>query len=191
MEMPVDVLRRFMTKFHREGECWVWHASKNNDGYGSFAWSHKKTTRAHRVSYEHFREAIPEGMVTDHLCRNRACVNPLHLEIVTAKENTMRGQSPVAKNAGKTSCKHGHPFSEENTYRIGGERACIACRDVAAKKYHKKAYVPHARTHCKRGHEYTPENTKPRRGNPKVRACITCAKELHKKRLVGHRKEKG
>jgi hypothetical protein len=82
----------------------------------------------HRVSYEAFKGPIPDGLTIDHLCRNRACVNPEHLEPVTMRVNCLRGESPAAVHARKTHCPKGHEYSAENTYRHkGNHRMCKLC----------------------------------------------------------------
>ena len=82
------------------------------------------------VSYELHVGPIPKGLTVDHTCRNRRCVNPNHMEIVTQKENNARGNSPSAINARKTHCKRGHPFSGDNLYVDPGRqsRHCRACK---------------------------------------------------------------
>ncbi len=111
-----------------ENGCWVWTAAKTaEDGYGKLS-VEGTLTPAHRASYEVFVGPIPDGLDIDHLCRNRSCVNPEHLEPVTRRENLLRGQTLAAENAARTHCKRGHEFTDENT-RIDsqGGRRCITC----------------------------------------------------------------
>jgi hypothetical protein len=124
-----DWRERFLLKFDQPDEgCWLWKASRDSKGYGQFL-TDQGLRRAHRVSYELFRGPIPEGKQLDHLCRVRHCVRPDHLEIVTARENVRRGESPAARQAAQTHCIHGHAFDDENTYIDGlGKRHCRACR---------------------------------------------------------------
>lgn len=109
-----------------EHPCWEWIGC-GNGSYGQF---HKDGRHmvAHRASYELFVGEIPAGMTLDHLCRNRRCVNPAHLEPVTQRANTLRGIGPSAKNASKTHCPRGHEYSGDNTYiHAQGYRVCRAC----------------------------------------------------------------
>lgn len=85
----LKVLERFFNKVKYEDGCWLWTGSIT-DGYGKFSVKGKKV-RAHRWLYIKYREEIDDGLVLDHLCRNRNCVCPDHLEPVTVKENTIRG----------------------------------------------------------------------------------------------------
>lgn len=116
--------------------CHVWTGSKV-DGYGSF-WigEGRKTMGAHRWLYLTLVGPIPDGYEPDHLCRNRACVFLEHIEIVTGKENTLRGEGPSAQNARKTHCDKGHELSGDNLYIFpDGRRSCRACMRVARKHY--------------------------------------------------------
>lgn len=113
------------------GPCWIWTAGKTDEGYGNFGLNatrrERKNIAAHRFSYQLLKGEIPIGLVSDHLCRNRACVNPSHLEIVDERTNILRGVGPCAVNAAKKFCIHGHEFTEENTYIWHGKRKCRTC----------------------------------------------------------------
>lgn len=110
--------------------CWNWKGSVDRKGYGRVTFRGRKD-RSHRLFYEMFIEKVPIGKQIDHLCRNRSCCNPAHLEVVTSRENTLRGESPPSLNAVKTHCLKGHEFTEENTItetkrgRVG--RKCRTC----------------------------------------------------------------
>jgi hypothetical protein len=122
---------RFWPKVDVSGVCWEWTAGKNVDGYGKFNLAGDEATcvLAHRWLYEHRVGPVPEGMELDHLCRNRACVNPDHLEPVAHVENVLRGVSQWALNAAKTHCVKGHPYTPENTARqANGGRRCRTCQ---------------------------------------------------------------
>jgi len=81
---------------------------------------------------------IPEGLDLDHLCRNRWCVNPEHVEPVTRRENLIRGQTTIAQNVSKTHCPAGHAYDETNTYYYRGMRQCRICRDLHRTRWRMK-----------------------------------------------------
>lgn len=129
------VARMFWEHVEKTDTCWFWRgAISKKTGYGvctiSDAKEGKRTWLAHRLAYELLRGTIPEDLALDHLCRQRSCVNPAHLEPVTTRENTLRSENFIAHHARKTHCVRGHPFDAENTYiepRRGG-RVCRTCR---------------------------------------------------------------
>ena len=120
--------QRFWDKVEVRGEeCWPWRASIKDTGYGQFRYN-GRARPAHRYSYELLIGPIPPGLVIDHLCRNRACVNPLHMEPVTNEENIRRGLFGVARPTPKTHCPSGHPYDENNTRMDPqGYRRCRTC----------------------------------------------------------------
>lgn len=114
---------RFMCYVEVVGECWEWVGTRSRKGYGRFSVNAKRVA-AHRFAYEEFVGHIPDGLEIDHLCRNRSCVNPKHLEPVTHKENVLRSPvNPIAIAASKTTCAEGHELSP---WRRG--RRCLVCR---------------------------------------------------------------
>lgn len=119
---------RFVAKVDKTGSCWVWTAYRTARGYGRFN-DGSRIVQTHRFAYELWVGPIPDGLELDHLCRNRSCVNPDHLEPVTGRENILRGVSPSAQHAAKTHCPNGHPYSGENLYVAPGRhhRQCRAC----------------------------------------------------------------
>jgi hypothetical protein len=117
---------RFISKIDQSGDCWQWMAAKAADGYGRFVYE-KKCQQAHRLAYQFWVGPIPDDLVLDHLCRNRSCVNPAHLEPVTQKVNNNRGMRSQPQFL--THCLRGHEYTPETTYaRPGKSKECKVCR---------------------------------------------------------------
>lgn len=136
---------RFWSKVEvDESGCWRWTGARAH-GYGRFwagrrsAAGHPSAEMAHRFAYELLVGQIPDGLEIDHLCRNRACVNPAHLEPVTRLINQRRGNAPMQAQRKQTHCKRGHAFDDENTYIWRGMRRCRRCQAADARRYRSKA----------------------------------------------------
>lgn len=114
--------------------CWQWIGGINKTGYGIIN-VNKIPRLAHRVSYETFKEEIPQGLSLDHLCRNRKCINPEHLEPVTRAENIKRGLSLKTQSI---NCKNGHPRSENKIIKSGRIR-CKECERIKNHNYYERA----------------------------------------------------
>lgn len=185
--------------------CWEWLAGRDRKGYGKFAIG-QKHHRAHRIAYNLFGLQIPNDLVIDHLCRNRACVNPDHLEPVTSRENAVRGAAAAAHGFHAGVCKYGHEFTPENTYatRDGGKncRTCVleGCKKRRAKRLEiergsewleerRQVAALRSQGKCQRGHEMTLENTHIRKnGNRLCRTCLLASLKEQRKRRIERRK---
>lgn len=127
-----------------EDACWLWQSVINHDGYGRYnvgraAIHNDCYAYAHRVAYLLARGPVPLGLSLDHLCRRRDCCNPYHLEPVTIRENTFRGETPARRNAEKTHCPRGHEYKVLSS----GRRRCYACEHPPRKNPHGVAGGTH------------------------------------------------
>lgn len=132
-----QLIERMMRRIDAQADgCWNWTGHVDAAGYGYTGGGAGLAGLAHRASYELLVGPIPEGLTIDHLCRNRRCVNPEHLEAVTMRENVLRGDTFAARKARQTHCVNEHEFTADNTYiRSNGTRQCRACkRDRSQKK---------------------------------------------------------
>lgn len=134
------------TEYFYEGDpCWEWTGSLDpQEGYGVLKLNKdgkRHHRRAHRVMYEHFVEPIPCGLVCDHLCRVRHCVNPAHLEVVTDAENILRGEGIAPKRKAQTHCVHGHLLEGDNVGKCGTGRACKTCKKRLSREFRDRIYA--------------------------------------------------
>lgn len=129
---------RFWTKVDKSGECWRWKGAVTTNGYGSCTnylapAAERRTIHAHRLSLLIASVAMPAGLQVDHLCRNKLCVRPDHMEMVTQAENLRR------RDWGPT-CINGHPWEHETTHvRTNGQRVCRPCMAAAARRFRGRA----------------------------------------------------
>jgi hypothetical protein len=161
-----DIVANFFSKVNMPSlfDCWVWTGGLKPGGYGVFCVK-RYPLYAHRWSYEYHNGSIPEGMVIDHICRNKRCVNPAHLRAVTQRDNLNWHYASL------THCAKGH------TLKGGDNKRCKECEDIRVKRS-RKSIVPLPKkqlsTHCARGHAFTEDNIYK---NGKSRTCKTCHTE--------------
>lgn len=141
---PIDrrptVLDRFHSAYKVDPDtgCWLWQRPLNPQGYGWFKLD-GKDSGAHRAAYQLLVGQIPDGLVLDHLCRVRNCVNPAHLEPVTQRENTMRGVAPNVLAHHRNECVYGHELVGDNVFTEDGVRRCRTCRRAQGRKQKSRA----------------------------------------------------
>lgn len=152
--MPIDdssripVNRKLLTRFFskvridpsvtfRGVPCWLWTSQHCAQGYGRLQFN-GSNLNAHNIAFGMFVHRIPKGHHADHLCRNRGCVNPVHVDDVPPRINILRGKAPAARHAIKTHCDNGHEFTPENTRhpkRNPSWRECRACMKQSAERH--------------------------------------------------------
>lgn len=140
--LDLDVAQRFWNKVGKhdnDASCWLWLGATHGDRYGLSRYGHMRvgsyTMQAHRIAYTLLKGEIPEGLESDHLCRNTLCVNPEHMELVSHQINVLRSTAPTALNSKKTQCPAGHSYDAVNTrITTDGSRRCRACDRIAYQK---------------------------------------------------------
>lgn len=131
---------RFASKYKVVGSCWLWTGPLDRDGYGGFFFR-GATRRAHRAAWFSMFGEIGEGLVVNHTCRNRNCVNPQHLQCVTATENALKdSSSPAYVNSQKTHCPKGHEYDKIVTWAGKTQRVCSVCDKERRAESKRKAY---------------------------------------------------
>jgi len=123
-------MEKFWSKVTKTSTCWLWTGAATGRGYGSWRAPNGRDYGAHRLAYETLVGPIPDGLTVDHLCRNKACVNPAHMELVTVRENILRSKA-------RTHCPQGHEYTPENNLRAktGGFK-CRTCHNANRRKVH-------------------------------------------------------
>ena len=129
---------RFWMKVEISDGCWDWTGYRGKNGYGRLSASYRERA-PYRFSYELVVGPIPAGLQLDHLCRNRVCVNPAHLEAVTSRTNILRGNGVAARYATRTRCAQGHELLGANlALRTDGGRKCRACHAAYMRRWTRR-----------------------------------------------------
>lgn len=127
MDKDKIIRKIFNRALYKDDKCIEWMGACDNNGYGR-VWNGTKVVSVHKYVYECLIELVPYGLELDHLCCNTKCFNIYHLEAVTHKVNTLRGNSPLADKARQIHCIRGHSLSEDNLYvKPDGRRVCRIC----------------------------------------------------------------
>ena len=127
----------FWARVEKTKTCWLWTGGRSTGGYGYYYAPTHDRRLAHRVAYESLVGPIPAGLQIDHLCRNRACVNPEHLEPVTQQENLLRGALARRPREHPDDCPYGHRMTGENLI-LTPWRACRECVLARQRAYNRK-----------------------------------------------------
>ena len=132
-------IARVFSRIDMWGDCWEWTGTLDANGYGVLGRGARGAGNifAHRAVYELMVGSIPDDMHYDHLCRNHACVNPDHSEIVTPEENKRRGFGVAVLHAKRTKCSFGHPLDGVLGAR-GGRETCRYCKTCARDRSNKR-----------------------------------------------------
>lgn len=143
--------RLLAKSIRQDNGCLIWTGIKSRHGYGRMGYQGRNSAAVHRIAYLEWVGEIPAGMTVDHtchtndlsctggvLCPHRPCIEPSHLELVTATENTLRGRSFSVVNAAKTQCPAGHDYNEENTIWYDGRRYCRPCKYAHTRAYKQR-----------------------------------------------------
>lgn len=130
-EQKVETFWKHVDRSGGDNACWPWTSWMNSKGYGKFklcGWH----SSAHRIAYAVTHGEIPEGYDIDHICNNRACCNPSHLQAISHRENVLRSENTIAgRQSRQTHCKRGHPLSGDNLLMEGNKRFCRECKRLA------------------------------------------------------------